>query len=103
LKDVLTSDKCALLLKALADPDRLRLVQALRERPQSVSDLAALLDNEIGNVSHHLKVLRRQQLVTTRRDGKMIIYSLASGVFQACDARTDKLELGCCRLEIPKP
>ncbi len=60
MKDVLSAGKCAELLKALAEPERLRLLQALRERPQSVSDLAALLDNEIGNISHHLKVLRRQ-------------------------------------------
>lgn len=102
MKDVLSSGKCAELLKALAEPERLRLVQALRERPQSVSDLAALLDNEIGNISHHLKILRRQGIVTNRREGKSIIYSLSREVFAARDSRTDRLELGCCCLEIPK-
>jgi DNA-binding transcriptional ArsR family regulator len=102
VKDVQSAGKCAKLLKALADTERLRLVQALRERPQSVSDLSALLDKEIGNVSHHLKVLRRQGLVATRRVGKTIIYSLAASVFSAKRSKPDRLELGCCCLEIPK-
>ncbi len=102
MKDVLSAGKCAKLLKALADTERLRLVQALRERPQSVSDLSALLDKEIGIVSHHLKVLRHQGLVATRRVGKTIIYSLATSVFSAKKSKPDRLELGCCCLEIPK-
>ena len=102
MKDALSAGKCAELLKALADTERLWLVQALRERPQTVSDLAALLDKEIGNVSHHLKVLRRQGLVTTRRSGKTIIYSLAKSVFSSRKSNSDRLELGCCCLEIPK-
>ena len=102
MEDVPSADRCAELLKAIADPERLRLIQALRERPQSVSDLAALLDNEIGNVSHHLKVLRRQKLVTTRKDGKLIIYSLSSSFLKTRGTKTDRLELGCCCLEFPK-
>lgn len=102
MKDQLSADHCAELLKALADGDRLRLVQALRERPQSVSDLAALLDNEIGNISHHLKVLRKQGLVTTQRNGKMVIYSLSGSILNARGSKKDRLELGCCCLELPK-
>lgn len=93
--------KCARLLKALADPARLQLVQALRERPQSVSDLAALLDDEIGNVSHHLKVLRKQGLVINRRAGRTVIYSLSPGIFRSRPVK-DRLEFGCCSLEIPR-
>lgn len=102
MKDVLTSEKCAEMLRALAEPERLRIVQALRERPQNVSDLAALLDNELGNISHHLKILHRQGIVTRRRLGKSIIYSLSKTVFAARNAKTDQLDLGCCRLEFPK-
>ncbi len=102
VKDEISANKCAELLKALADAERLRLIQALRERPQSVSDLAALLDNEIGNISHHLKVLRKQGLVSTRREGKMVIYSLAGSVLAAHGPKSDRLELGCCCLELPK-
>jgi len=102
VKDPMSSEKCAEYLKALGEPERLRLVQALRERPQSVTDLAALLDSEIGNVSHHLKILRQQGLVTNRRVGRTKIYSLSDQMFSARDGRADRLNLGCCCLELPK-
>jgi DNA-binding transcriptional ArsR family regulator len=102
LKDTLSSVECAEYFKALADAERLRLVQALRERPQSVSDLAALLDNEIGNISHHLKVLRKHGLVTFRREGKTLIYTLSNAFSSSKRCKVDRFEFGCCSLEIPK-
>ncbi len=101
MNDKLSAEKCSELLKALADPDRLRIVQALRERSQSVSDLAALLDNDIGNISHHLKVLRRQSIVTFFREGKTLIYSLSGTYFTPTGKKVDRLDFGCCRLELP--
>ncbi len=102
MKDELSPERCSALLKAVAEPERLRLIQALRERAQSVSDLAALLDNEIGNVSHHLKVLRRQGIVTSQREGKSVVYSLSKAIFARTNSKTDRLDFGCCRLELPK-
>lgn len=102
MKNSLSADECSARLKAIADAERLRLIEALRERPQSVSDLAALLDNDIGNISHHLKVLRQHEIVTTRREGKSIIYSLSAEVFCKGSKTTDRLDLGCCRIELPK-
>jgi ArsR family transcriptional regulator len=102
MDDPLSAEKCSDLLKALADPHRLRLIQALRERAQSVSDLSALLDLEIGNVSHHLKVLRRQGIVTFQREGKVVIYSLSAELFNRSRSNSDQFDFGCCRLELPK-
>ncbi|HND52247.1 MAG TPA: metalloregulator ArsR/SmtB family transcription factor [Pirellulaceae bacterium] len=102
MKDSISSDQCADMLKALADAERLRLIQALRERAQSVSDLAALLDNDIGNISHHLKVLRRRGIVTTVRQGKQVIYSLSDRMQRGRAAKGDRLDLGCCCLELPR-
>ena len=102
-RDPLSPDQCAQLLKALGDPDRLRLVQALRSGPCCVSDLATKLELEIANVSHHLGVLRRAGLVVTQRQGKQIIYELPQDVLQrdVNDQTCEHLNLGCCRLEIP--
>ena len=102
MKESTSTDQCADMLKALADAERLRLIQALRERAQSVSDLAALLDNDIGNISHHLKVLRRRGLVTTLRQGKQVIYSLSDRMRKGGAAKSDRLDLGCCCLELPR-
>ncbi|MEY2727673.1 MAG: hypothetical protein RLZZ458_3540 [Planctomycetota bacterium] len=96
-QDAFQADVCAQRLKALGDPQRLRLIQALQYGEMTVSDLAMLLESEVVNISHHLQVLRRAQIVTVRRDGRFMYYSLRSGLL-----RRRHLDLGCCRLEVPQ-
>jgi len=63
--------------KALGDPTRLTLAFALAEGDElCVCDLAWVLERPENLVSHHLRQLRSAGLVTSRRDGKMVIYSL---------------------------
>ncbi|MDR1726659.1 MAG: metalloregulator ArsR/SmtB family transcription factor [Acidobacteriota bacterium] len=64
------------LFKVLADPTRLRMVNALILAEMCVCDIAALLGMTQPAVSHHLKVLRQTQLVKYRREGKVVYYSL---------------------------
>lgn len=71
------TDACG-LLKALANPDRLLLLCQLTQGERCVSDLESLLDIRQPTLSQQLSVLREEQLVTTRRDGKQIFYSIAS-------------------------
>jgi ArsR family transcriptional regulator len=102
MPDPLHSKDCARLLKALADPERLRIVGRLRAGPRNVSELAEELQQELANVSHHLGVLRKSGLVTDRKDGKYVVYSLHPDVFRpaAAGRLSDCLDLGCCRLEL---
>ncbi|MBL8792377.1 MAG: winged helix-turn-helix transcriptional regulator [Planctomycetia bacterium] len=104
MQDPLQPQHCARLLRALADPDRLRIIRLLSDGPSSVKDMAARLEAQVVNVSHHLGVLRQAGLVRDERQGRFVLYHLSPNVFQpaAPDARTDHLDLGCCRLEIPK-
>ncbi len=51
------TEACAVYLKALGDPVRLQIIRALQAGSMSVSDLVMLLELEIANVSHHLRVL----------------------------------------------
>jgi DNA-binding transcriptional ArsR family regulator len=63
--------------RALSDPTRLMLAAALREGGElCVCDLAWISERAQNLVSHHLRVLRSHALVTPRRDGKMVMYSL---------------------------
>jgi DNA-binding transcriptional ArsR family regulator len=63
--------------RALADPTRLILAGALAEADEAcVCDLSWVLERAENLVSHHLKVLREAGLVTSRREGKMVLYSL---------------------------
>jgi ArsR family transcriptional regulator len=102
MKDPLSSKECAERLKALADADRLRIVQALRSGPKNVSEIALALEAEIANVSHHLQILKREKIVETEKQGRFVVYRLHPDVFAAEKAAGDCLDLGCCKLELPK-
>jgi DNA-binding transcriptional ArsR family regulator len=63
--------------KALADPTRLRLATVLDEGGElCVCDLSWVLERAENLISHHVRVLRNRGLATSRRDGKMVMYSL---------------------------
>jgi ArsR family transcriptional regulator len=65
------------MLKALGNEDRLLLLCQLAQGELCVSDLEEALDIRQPTLSQQLGVLRNEGLVTTRRDGKRIFYSVA--------------------------
>jgi len=63
--------------RGLADPTRLMLAAALVEAEElCVCDLSWISERSANLVSHHLRILRSEGLVSSRRDGKLVIYSL---------------------------
>ena len=71
------AEACA-LLKTLGNPDRLLLLCQLATGECCVSGLESVLGIQQPTLSQQLGVLRDQELVTTRREGKQIFYSIAS-------------------------
>lgn len=68
------------LLSAVADPVRWAVLRHLGERGEScVCDLQERIPVASNLLSYHLKVLREADLVTTRRRGRWVDYSLAEG------------------------
>ena len=65
-------------LKALSHESRLMILCLLMQKERSVTELEQLLNIRQASVSQQLQRLRGERLVTTRRDGKQIYYSLAS-------------------------
>lgn len=65
------------LFRALAHPDRLRALLALREAPLCVSQLTTLCGISQSGMSHQLRLLRDAGLVATERRGRKVYYSLA--------------------------
>ena len=61
---------------ALADPTRVRILDALSHGELCVCDLAAVLGLSQSAVSHQLRLLRNLRLVRPRRDGRIVFYSL---------------------------
>lgn len=80
------------LLKALAHPRRLQIIHLLRSQELCVSDIRTRLDLPQANVSQHLIILRKAGILTTKREGKQIVYKLAkSKMAELSDMlRTDK-------------
>ncbi len=71
------AEPLAAAAKALGDPTRLMLAAALRDEDElCVCDLAWVVERSHKLVSHHVRQLRAAGLVHSRRDGKMVMYSL---------------------------
>jgi rhodanese-related sulfurtransferase/DNA-binding MarR family transcriptional regulator len=64
--------------KALASGRRAELVDVLVQGERSVDDLAGEIGQSVANTSHHLQALARAGLLTSRREGTRIFYSLSS-------------------------
>lgn len=86
---------CSQRLKVLAEPHRLAILKLLFTGPKHVWELNQSLNLEQSLLSHHLKVLRQQGFVQSRRSGKAVIYELAP---EARPAAVYGVELGCCTL-----
>ena len=70
-------ERAAALLKAVGDPGRLRLLERLaRGGEHCVSELAESENEGMSTVSQRLRLLRAEQLVSRRREGKHVYYAL---------------------------
>src|ERR1019366_5024499 len=72
------ADRASELLKALSNRHRLLIVCQLIDGERSVGDLAGFLGLRDSTVSQHLALLRKDGLVSARRDAQTIYYSIAS-------------------------
>ena len=64
------------VLRAVGDATRLRALKLIAERPRSTQELAPLVGISEAGLSKHLRVLANAGLVTTRREGYYVLYSL---------------------------
>lgn len=81
------AERAAARARALADPTRLMLAAALSEVAElCVCDLAWIAERSQNLVSHHLSVLRSSGFVGSRREGKMVMYSLSEEGARLVDA-----------------
>jgi ArsR family transcriptional regulator len=64
--------------KALAHPARIRVLELLSEREHAVSEMLPEVGLEAAHLSQQLSVLRKMNLVVTRKEGSTVFYSLVS-------------------------
>src|SRR5262249_19891611 len=70
------------VFKALADPTRRRILQLLRGGEKTAGELAEHFAMSKPSVSHHFAILKGANLITARRDGQQIYYSLNTTALQ---------------------
>ncbi len=66
----------ARIIKALAHPTRLFMVDVLAERDHCVCELTEMVGDDISTISKHLSVLKKAGIVVDRREGQQVFYSL---------------------------
>ena len=80
-------------LKVLAEPARLEILDCLRERERTVSEIVQRTGLGQANVSKHLQILHTHGLVSRRKDGQFVHYGLADRrVFELCALVCDSLD-----------
>lgn len=85
--------RIAEVLKAMADPTRLKILHSLHHGERCVSDILENVGGSQANVSKHLSVLKRAGLVDCRREGLNVYYTIIDeGVFTICRNVCDSLE-----------
>ena len=88
-------EQVATRFKALAEPARLRILDALRHGELTVGDLGQRTGLNQANLSKHLQLLHSLDFVVRRKDGLFVYYALKDrDVFQLCDIMCGRLGVG---------
>jgi ArsR family transcriptional regulator, arsenate/arsenite/antimonite-responsive transcriptional repressor len=67
---------------ALAEPNRQKILDLLKKGEKTVTGICSNLDITMATLSHHLDILKRSNLISGRREGQQIFYSLNLSVFE---------------------
>jgi rhodanese-related sulfurtransferase/predicted transcriptional regulator len=76
-------DGLAKLMKALANPARLEIIEMLSQGEKSVEGVVAATNLTVANASQHLQVLKNNNIVKSRKEGHYVYYSLVNSEFLA--------------------
>lgn len=88
-------------LKALAEPIRLQLLEALGRGERCVCELTEELGLAQSKLSFHLKVLKEAGLISAREDGRWVYYRLEPAALEHLRAWLGELAAGCTTLAAP--
>ena len=80
LVNSLIIDLLNLLFKALRDPTRRRILEMLKERDLTAGQIAEAFSMTAPSISYHLDLLKHAQLVSSRKEGQFVTYSLETTV-----------------------
>ena len=79
-----TDEKLESFFKAVGDPTRLKILSLLRKKEMCVSEVCDQFDMAQPTISHHLSILKNAGIVTARKEGKSVYYSLNPCCIDSC-------------------
>jgi ArsR family transcriptional regulator len=75
------------VLKALAQPTRLKILELLRNGERCICEIVPAINGEQSNISRHISLMQKSHLVTTRRDGVKIMVKVRDPkIFEILDS-----------------
>ena len=81
------------ILKALAQPTRLKILELLRHGERCICEIVPAINGEQSNISRHISLMQRSHLVTTRKDGvKVMVRVRDPKIFYILDSITSILK-----------
>lgn len=75
-REVTVTEGLGQMFKALGDETRIKIIYALSREELCVCDVAQIINATVAAASHHLRLLKAQGLAKSRKQGKMVFYSL---------------------------
>jgi ArsR family transcriptional regulator len=77
------------ILKALAQPTRMKILECLRNGERCICEIVPAINGEQSNISHHISLMQKSHLVTTRKDGvKVMVKVRDPKIFEILDSIT---------------
>ncbi len=75
------------ILKALAQPTRLKILELLRNGEKCICEIVPAINGEQSNISRHISLMQKSNLVTTRKDGVKVMVKVSDArVFEILDS-----------------
>jgi ArsR family transcriptional regulator len=75
------------ILKALAQPTRLKILELLRDGEKCICEIVPAINGEQSNISRHISLMQKSHLVTTRKDGVKVIVKISDPkIFEILDS-----------------
>ncbi|MFQ5561271.1 MAG: ArsR/SmtB family transcription factor [Nitrospinota bacterium] len=78
------TNKYSMFFKAAGDANRMKIMMLLMKQELCVSDICKKFDMQQPSISHHLNVLKNAGIVTDRKEGKEVFYSLNKCCISSC-------------------
>ena len=75
------------VLKALAQPNRLKILECLRNGEKCICEIVPTIHGEQSNISRHISLMQKSHLVTTRKDGvRVMVKVVDQRIFEILDS-----------------